>query len=105
MLKLRNGWPQTPPFGTMICTLSSVTSSVQNSDNSLTVPTLLPTCTLWPTLKGRKISSMMPAARLESVPCKASPTARLAAPMTATRLVVWMPNCDSTASRVTVRIR
>jgi hypothetical protein len=34
----------------MICTLSSVTSSVQNSDNSLTVPTLLPTCTLWPTL-------------------------------------------------------
>jgi len=45
------------------------------------------------------------AARLESVPCKASPTARLPAPMTATRLVVWMPNCDSTASRVTVRIR
>src|SRR6267154_3035575 len=43
MLKLRNGWPQTPPFGTMICTLSSVTSSVQNSDSSLTVPRLPPT--------------------------------------------------------------
>jgi len=43
MLKLRKGWPQTPPFGTMIWTLSSVTSSVQNSDSSLTVPTLLPT--------------------------------------------------------------
>src|ERR1700730_10929271 len=40
MLKLRKGWLQKPPFGTMICTLSSVTTSVQNSDSSLTVPTL-----------------------------------------------------------------
>jgi hypothetical protein len=56
-------------------------------------------------LKGRKISSMTPAARLESVPCKARPTARLAAPRMAMRLVVWMPNCESTASTVTVRIR
>ena len=46
MLKLRRGWPQTPPFGTRISTLSSLTSSVQNSDNSITVPMLLPTCTL-----------------------------------------------------------
>jgi len=74
MLKLRNGWPQTPPFG--------------HDDLHLVVGHQLgpeqrqlldraegcrPTCTLWPTLKGRKISSMMPAARLESVPCKASP--------------------------------
>jgi hypothetical protein len=55
-------------IGTIICALSSVTSSVQNLDSSLTVPTLSPTCTLWPTLKGRKISSTIPAARLESVP-------------------------------------
>src|SRR5258708_22839055 len=55
MLKLRNGWPQTPPFGTMICTLSSVTSSVQNSDSSLTVPRLPPTCTLWPTLENEAV--------------------------------------------------
>ncbi len=33
MLKLRIGWPQTPLFGTITCTLSSVTSSVQNSDS------------------------------------------------------------------------
>ena len=45
---------------------------------------------------------MTPAARLESVPCKARPIARLA---TATSLAVWMPNCDSTASRVTARNR
>ncbi len=66
----RKGWPQMPPFGTMIRTLSSVTSSVQNRVSSLTAPRLPPIYTLWPILKGRKISSMTPAARLESVPCK-----------------------------------
>ena len=38
MLKLRRGWPQTPLFGTITCTLSSVINSVQNSVSSLTVP-------------------------------------------------------------------
>jgi hypothetical protein len=33
------------------------------------------------------------------------PTARLAAPRIATRLVVWMPNSNSTASNVTVKTR
>ena len=60
----------------MICTLSSLTSSVQNSDSTWTVPRLPPICTFWPILQGRKISSMTPAAGLDSVPCNARPTAR-----------------------------
>jgi len=99
---LRMAWPQTLPFGMMTCVLLSVTISVQNSDSPCTTPPLPPTLTEWPMRNGRKISSITPAARLVSVPCRARPIAREAAPRTATRLVVWMPNCDSTASTVTV---
>jgi hypothetical protein len=51
--EITRGFAQTPPFGTIICTLSSLTTSLQNSDSSLTVPTLPPIWTLWSILKGK----------------------------------------------------
>ncbi len=55
-------------------------------------------------MKGRKRSSITPAATFESVPCSARPTARPAAPKTAMRLAVWTPSSLRTASTVTVRM-
>ncbi|MNJ76265.1 hypothetical protein D3C77_735120 [compost metagenome] len=46
---------------------------------------------------------MMPAAIFCSVPCKAKPTAKPAAPSTAIRLAVCTPKRASTA--ITVKIR
>ena len=46
------------------------------------------TSTNWPTRKGRRISSITPAATFDNVPCIARPMARPAAPITAIRLVV-----------------
>ena len=85
----------------MICTLSGVASSVVNSNSDLTVPAWPATSTYWPTLKGRKISSITPAATFDSVPCKARPIARPAAPKTAIRLVVSTPNRFRTAMMTT----
>jgi hypothetical protein len=82
------GCPQTLPLGMITCTFASVTTSVQNRDSAFTVPLLPPIVTELPIRNGRKINSMTPAAKLESVPCNASPIASDAAPMTATKLVV-----------------
>jgi len=56
-----------------------------------------------PMPNGRNITSMMPAARLLSVPCSARPMARPIAPSTAMKLVVSMPKVVSTALKVKTR--
>ena len=53
-----------------------------------------------PIWNGRNSTSMMPAARLLSVPCSANPMAMPSAPRTATKLVVAMPKVVSTATKV-----
>ncbi|CFN82605.1 Uncharacterised protein [Bordetella pertussis] len=52
---------------------------------------------------GRRISNMMPAAMFCSVPCRARPTARPAAPSTAIRLAVCTPKRANTAISVKMR--
>ena len=56
-----------------------------------TVPDWPATSTKSPTLKGRKVRSMTPAAKFENVPWKARAMARPAAPSTATNEAVFTP--------------
>src|SRR5688572_26390615 len=90
--------PQTWPLGISTWTLSPVASSVVKSVSPFTEPARPATSTASPTRNGRNSSSMTPAARFDSVPCSARPTAREAAPSTAMMLVVWMPKRCSTAT-------
>ncbi len=89
----------------MIFTLSGVLRVVVKIPISATVPLEPPATTKSPFLKGRKISSITPAAKFESVPCRARPMARPAAPSTATSEVVSIPNRLSTAITTTARVR
>jgi len=83
--------------------LSSPSISVKNRLISRAIPVTPPVSTRSPIWKGRKTTSMMPAARLLSVPCRASPIAMPSAPRTATKLVVAMPKVVSTATKVKTR--
>ena len=58
--------------------------------------------TVSPTLKGRKIIKITPAAKLESEPCNAKPIAKPAAPITATIEAVWTHNWPRTATKVII---
>ena len=84
--------PNTALFGMMIIRLSGVMRRVVKSSISSTFPTWPAVFTTSPTLKGRNIRSITPDARFERLPWNARPIARPAAPMTAAKLVVSMPN-------------
>ena len=88
-------------FGTMTALLSGVRMLVVNRAISSTVPASPAPMMKSPTLKGRKMISMMPAAKFDSEPCKAKPTARPAAPMMAIKDVVWIPIWPRAASTTT----
>jgi len=57
-----------------------------------------------PTLKGRNSTSSTPDAKLDRDPCSARPTARPAAPTTATKEVVLTPSLSTAASTTRVII-
>ena len=95
--------PHSLPLGMMMRALSSPSISVKNRLISHTEPPTLAVSMRSPIWKGRNSTSMMPAARLLSVPCSASPTAMPSAPSTATKLVVAMPKVVSTATKVKTR--
>jgi hypothetical protein len=79
------------PLPTMVFTLSGVMMTVPNRPSSCTVPTMPPTLTKSPTLKGRSTSMKAPAAKLPSSPLQAAPIARPAPASNAAKEVVWMP--------------
>ena len=83
--------PNTLLLPTSVTTLSGVTMVVANSPSSLTVPTMPPTPTKSPTLKGRSTSMKAPAAKLPSMPLQAAPMATPAPAISAAMLVVWKP--------------
>ena len=96
--------PQTCALGMMICTLPMLASSVKFRLIDLTVPIWSLIWTKSPSLMGRKMIIITPAATFDRVPCSARPMARPAAPMTATIEVVWMPNVLSTTTTASARI-
>ena len=65
---------------------------VEKRPISLTVPEIPLVSIQFPTLKGPKNKSITPAATFDNVPCKASPTAKPAAPKTAIIDVVLTQN-------------
>ena len=79
------------PFGTMICLLSPVFRIVVNICTCNTTPAMPAASTKSPTRYGRNITIRTPDAKFASEPCKARPTARPAAPMTAISEVVCTP--------------
>jgi len=83
-------------FGITTRLFSSVRIMVLNICISLTIPFLPCASIISPTRKGRKSSSMIPPAKLVSVPCNARPIAKLAAPIIAMRDVVLTPTTFNT---------
>ena len=79
-------------FGIDTKTLSKVLIIVVNNPTSLIVPEISVVSTQSPLLKGLNNKSITPAATFDSVPCKARPIAKPAAPKTAIIEVVWTPN-------------
>ena len=79
-------------LGIMIALLSGVFMTVLNILIASTVPVAPPASTKCPHSKGRKIISMIPAAKFDSEPCNANPIARPAAPIMATNDVVSTPS-------------
>ena len=77
---------------------------VVNSPISRTEPDTLAASTQSPTLKGRRNSSISPAATFDNVPCSARPMARPAAPRTAIIDVVSTPKLPSVTTTVSVRM-
>jgi hypothetical protein len=69
-----------------------------------TTPSTPATFTWSPTLKGRKMSSMTPDAKLVSVPCSARPMARPAAAMRPAKLMVCTPKTPKQATPTLTRM-
>ena len=80
------------PLGTMAVLFSGVSSTVVKIWISFTEPNSPCASIRSPTLYGLKSRISTPPAKLASVPCSARPTARPAAPSTATKLVVATPS-------------
>mmetsp|Transcript_53069 Transcript_53069/g.161221 ORF Transcript_53069/g.161221 Transcript_53069/m.161221 type:complete len:211 (-) Transcript_53069:281-913(-) len=91
-------------FGTTTILLSSVRTVVSNSPISATFPNTSGISIRSPTSYRRKISSMTPAARSPSNPCRAKPMATVHAENTAMKDVVEMPTIEATVmSNMTLR--
>src|SRR3569833_2877993 len=89
------------PFGIVISRLSAVTRIVWKILIASTTPVYLPITTVSVTLYGRSTISITPAAKFDSEPWSARPTARPAAPSTATTAVVLTPTVSSDAITTT----
>jgi len=95
--------PKIKAFGTKMRRLSDVSKLVVKRPISMTLPVTPAALITSPTLNGRKTSNITPDAMFESVPWNARPMAKAAAPMTAAKLVVWIPNIPSAASTAMIR--
>ena len=91
-------------FGTETKTPSKVRSWVVNTPTSSTLPATPSDSMYSPTSMGRRNNSITPAAMLASVPCRARPMARPAAPITAMMLVVCTPNWARAAMTTKIRM-
>lgn len=80
----------------MIRLLSPLRSTVWKIRIESTVPATPCASIQSPTLNGRNSRISTPPAKLARLPCRARPMARPAAPMAATKLVVWMPIMEAT---------
>src|SRR3569833_301038 len=89
------------PFGIVISRLSAVTRIVWKILIASTTPVYLPITTVAVTLYGRSTISITPAAKFDSEPWSARPTARPAAPRTETTAVVLTPTVSSDAITTT----